>query len=34
MKGYGDANETADRAEAEQAVTTLAELFSPARWRG
>jgi glycine/D-amino acid oxidase-like deaminating enzyme len=31
MKGYGDANETADRAEAEQAVTTLAELFSPAR---
>jgi D-amino-acid oxidase len=34
MKGYGDANETADRAEADQAVTTLAELFSPARGRG
>jgi glycine/D-amino acid oxidase-like deaminating enzyme len=34
MKGYGDTNETADRAEAEQAVTTLAELFSPARGRG
>ena len=33
MKGYGDANETADRTEAEQAVRTLAELFSPARWR-
>ena len=33
MKGYGDANETADRAEAEQAVRALAELFSPARWR-
>jgi D-amino-acid oxidase len=32
-KGYGDANETADRAEAEQAVMTLAELFSPAHWR-
>jgi D-amino-acid oxidase len=31
MKGYGDTNETADRAEAEQAVTTLAELFPPAR---
>jgi D-amino-acid oxidase len=31
MKGYGDANETPDRAEAEQAVTTLAELFSPPR---
>ena len=29
MKGYGDTNETPDRAEAEQAVTTLAELFSP-----
>ncbi|OFW99771.1 MAG: hypothetical protein A3D94_20240 [Alphaproteobacteria bacterium RIFCSPHIGHO2_12_FULL_66_14] len=27
MKGYGDASETADRAEAEQAVTTLAEVF-------
>ena len=34
MKGYGDTNETADRAEADQAVKTLAELFSPARWRG
>jgi D-amino-acid oxidase len=34
MKGYGNANETADRAEAEQAVTTLAELFSPVRGRG
>jgi D-amino-acid oxidase len=34
MKGYGDTNEAADRAEAEQAVTTLAELFSPGRWRG
>ena len=34
MKGYGDTNETPDRAEAEQAVTTLAELFSPARGRG
>jgi D-amino-acid oxidase len=34
MKGYGDTNETPDRAEAEQAVTTLAELFSPSRTRG
>ena len=34
MKGYGDADERPDRAEAEQAVRTLAELFSPARWRG
>jgi D-amino-acid oxidase len=34
MKGYGDTNETPDRAEADQAVKTLAELFSPARWRG
>jgi FAD dependent oxidoreductase len=33
MKGYGDTNETPDRAEAEQAVTTLAELFLPARGR-
>jgi D-amino-acid oxidase len=33
MKGYGDTNETPDRAEAEQAVKTLAELFSPARPR-
>lgn len=29
-KGYGDANETPDRAETERAVSTLAELFSPA----
>ena len=29
MKGYGDTNETVDRAESEHAVTTLAELFSP-----
>jgi len=29
MKGYGDSNETVDRAESERAVTTLAELFSP-----
>ena len=34
MKGFGDADEAADRAEADRAVTTLAELFSPARWRG
>lgn len=33
-KGYGDATETADRAEAEQAVTTLAEVFSSAGWSG
>jgi hypothetical protein len=33
MKGYGDANEMPERAEAEQAVMTLAELFSQARWR-
>jgi len=33
MRGYGDASETPERAEAEQAVMTLAELFSPARWR-
>ena len=33
MKGYGDTNETPDRAEAEQAVTTLAELFQPAPGR-
>jgi D-amino-acid oxidase len=33
MKGYGDTNEAPDRAEAEQAVTTLAELFQPARPR-
>jgi D-amino-acid oxidase len=31
MQGYGDINETPDRAEAEQAVRTLAELFSPTR---
>ena len=34
MKGFGDANEAIDRAEADRAVTTLAELFTPARWRG
>jgi glycine/D-amino acid oxidase-like deaminating enzyme len=34
MKGFGDADEAIDRAEADRAVTTLAELFSPARWRG
>jgi len=33
MKGFGDADEAVDRAEADRAVTTLAELFSPARWR-
>jgi len=27
QKGYGDTNEAPDRAEAEQAVRTLAELF-------
>src|SRR5712671_3657858 len=32
-QGYGDASETVDRAEADRAVTTLAELFSPVRWR-
>jgi hypothetical protein len=31
MKGYGDTNDTPDRAEAEQAVMTLAELFPSAR---
>jgi hypothetical protein len=34
MKGYGDTNETVDRAEAERSVNILAELFSPAHWRG
>jgi glycine/D-amino acid oxidase-like deaminating enzyme len=34
MKGFGDANDAVDRAEADRAVTTLAELFTPARWRG
>ena len=34
MKGYGDSNEAIDRAEADGAVTTLAQLFTPARWRG
>ncbi len=29
MRGYGDSNETADRAESDRAVTTLAELFGP-----
>ena len=31
MRGYGDANEAPDRAEADQAVRTLAELFAAAR---
>ena len=30
MQGYGDIDETPDRAEAEQAVETLARLFLPA----
>lgn len=34
MKGYGDDTETVDRAEADQAVRTLAELFAPPLWRG
>ena len=34
MKGYGDTNETIDRAESDHAVRTLAELFAPAIWRG
>ena len=34
MKGVGDSNEAVDRAEADGAVTTLAELFSPPLWRG
>jgi D-amino-acid oxidase len=34
MKGFGDADEAIDRAEADGAVRTLAELFSPAHWRG
>ena len=34
MKGYGDSNETVDRAESDHAVTTLAELFAPPIWRG
>ena len=29
IKGYGDTNETIDRAESDRAVTTLAELFNP-----
>jgi D-amino-acid oxidase len=33
MQGYGGANEIPDTAESEQAVATLAELFSPALWR-
>jgi len=32
-EGYGDTNEAPDRAEAERAVTTLAELFQPASGR-
>jgi hypothetical protein len=34
MKGYGDTNETVDRAESDHAVRTLAELFAPPIWRG
>ena len=34
MKGFGDSDQAIDRAEADHAVTTLAELFSPAHWRG
>src|SRR6185437_13312883 len=34
MKGFGESNEAVDRAEADGAVTTLAELFSPPLWRG
>jgi D-amino-acid oxidase len=34
MKGFGDADEAIDRAEADGVVRTLAELFSPAHWRG
>jgi D-amino-acid oxidase len=34
MQGFGGADEAIDRAEADRAVATLAELFSPARWRG
>jgi len=33
MQGYGEANEMPDTAESEEAVATLAELFSPALWR-
>lgn len=33
IKGFGDTNETIDRAEADGAVRTLAELFSPPHWR-
>jgi glycine/D-amino acid oxidase-like deaminating enzyme len=33
LQGYGSTDETPDRAESEQAVATLAELFSPPRWR-
>ncbi len=33
-KGYGDINETIDRAESDRAVTTLSELFAPPIWRG
>jgi D-amino-acid oxidase len=32
-EGYGDSSETPDRAESEQAVATLAELFAPGRWQ-
>ena len=32
MAGYGDSSEVPDRAQTEEAVTTLAGLFSPAHW--
>jgi D-amino-acid oxidase len=34
MQGFGDTNEAVDRAEADRAVKTLAELFTPAHWPG
>jgi hypothetical protein len=34
MKGYGDANETMDRAESERAVGVLAEAYSRFKARG
>ena len=33
MKGYGDANETPDKAEADSAVATIAELYARMRAR-
>ena len=32
MAGYGNSSEVPDRAQTEEAVTTLAGLFSPAHW--